>query len=271
MEKKIPGKRWEYMVYDKLDRPVATGPALNPYGNSENGWLVTKYDIFDRIAYTAWQSAPTFTSIERNAYKGNIYIGQQTEQFTGSQNIGDVDVGYSNQVYPITDLLVLTVNYYDGYGYPNAPVIPSQIFNQNIAASVINLSTGSWVRILDDPSSQSGEASYVIYDSKYRPLREYSERQDTGGYIKTDNEYMPFNGMIMSTNTYHKKTASDAEFVIKDSYKYFDNGLEKNHYHQINVMELKSRVLRVDILDVGVAAIGLRLVKLGLFMSVKFE
>src|SRR5690606_7013745 len=54
-EKKIPGKGWEYIVYDKLDRVVAAGPALSPFNDlSTKGWLITKYDVLGRVAYTGW-------------------------------------------------------------------------------------------------------------------------------------------------------------------------------------------------------------------------
>src|SRR5690554_1634926 len=55
VEKRLPGKEiWEYIVYDKLDRVVATGPALSPFEDhlsGEEGWLLTKYDAFGRVAY----------------------------------------------------------------------------------------------------------------------------------------------------------------------------------------------------------------------------
>jgi len=54
VEKKIPGKDWEWIVYDKLDRPVLTQD-----GNQrlDKVWLATKYDIYDRpiITGTYWK------------------------------------------------------------------------------------------------------------------------------------------------------------------------------------------------------------------------
>ena len=49
VEKKIPGKGWEYIVYDKLDRPVLTQDANL---KAQNKWLFTKYDVFGRVVYT---------------------------------------------------------------------------------------------------------------------------------------------------------------------------------------------------------------------------
>jgi hypothetical protein len=39
---KLPGKQWEFIVYDKLDRVTATGPALSPFSDTAVGavgWL----------------------------------------------------------------------------------------------------------------------------------------------------------------------------------------------------------------------------------------
>ncbi|MCZ4238191.1 hypothetical protein O4H25_15230, partial [Staphylococcus equorum] len=47
--KRIPGKNWEFMVYDDLDRLTVKGPALSPFGDQTEGWLHTKYDIHNRV------------------------------------------------------------------------------------------------------------------------------------------------------------------------------------------------------------------------------
>jgi hypothetical protein len=33
VQKKLPGRQWEFIIYDRLDRVVATGPALSPFSN----------------------------------------------------------------------------------------------------------------------------------------------------------------------------------------------------------------------------------------------
>ena len=49
VEKKIPGKDWEYIIYNKVDQPILTQDAnLREKGQ----WLFTKYDAFGRIVYT---------------------------------------------------------------------------------------------------------------------------------------------------------------------------------------------------------------------------
>ncbi|WP_035096513.1 hypothetical protein, partial [Aquimarina megaterium] len=49
IEKKIPGKDKEYIVYNKLDQPILTQDANL---KASNAWLFTKYDAFGRVTYT---------------------------------------------------------------------------------------------------------------------------------------------------------------------------------------------------------------------------
>jgi hypothetical protein len=56
-EKKLPGKGWEYVIYDKQNRPILTQDAnlrttTNTFG--QKGWMFTKYDGFGRTVYTGF-------------------------------------------------------------------------------------------------------------------------------------------------------------------------------------------------------------------------
>lgn len=39
---------------------------------------------------------------------------------------------------------------------------------------------------------------------------------------------------------------------------------QERHYNEVEIVKLKSLILSVDIFDIGIAAIGLRFIKLGL-------
>ncbi|MFP3599583.1 RHS repeat-associated core domain-containing protein, partial [Chryseobacterium sp. SIMBA_029] len=57
VEKKLPGKGWEYMVYDKQNRIVLSqdanlGTTTNNF--AKRGWMFTKYDQLGRIVYTGF-------------------------------------------------------------------------------------------------------------------------------------------------------------------------------------------------------------------------
>ncbi|MEN0082997.1 DUF6443 domain-containing protein, partial [Flavobacterium lindanitolerans] len=125
VEKKLPGKQWEFIIYDNLDRVVATGPAFSPFNDiTASGWLFTKYDVFGRIAYTGWMQA-SVTSAERNTLQAarNAQTANLSEAKTTSDNtVNGVAFRYTNQAWPTgSGWHVLTVNYYDSYAFPGAP------------------------------------------------------------------------------------------------------------------------------------------------------
>ncbi|ROH98478.1 RHS repeat-associated core domain-containing protein, partial [Chryseobacterium sp. G0240] len=67
-EKKLPGKEWEYIVYDKQNRPVLSQDGnlrttTNNFG--KKGWMFTKYDTFGRVVYSGFfASTETRVSIQ---------------------------------------------------------------------------------------------------------------------------------------------------------------------------------------------------------------
>jgi RHS repeat-associated protein len=254
VEKKLPGKQWEYIVYDQLDRPVATGPALFPFtrfSKRNHGWLVTKYDAFNRPVLTAWLEATTaISSTQRKTIQdiqNNATVTSETKIATATDTrIRDIPFRYTNLTWPTADYHVLTVNYYDDYNFPDAPVvIPSTIEGQTVyynnTLKPIGLPTGSLVRILFNsgllPPYRENEMNYILYDDKSRPIRTYASRNMASTfYTQVDTKY-DFIGKTLYTITKHKfNMANNSEITIKDSFTYSPQDRLLLHKQQINAL-----------------------------------
>ncbi|AXG71768.1 RHS repeat-associated core domain protein [Kordia sp. SMS9] len=110
IEKEIPAKEKEYIVYDKLDRPVLTQDANL---RAEDKWLFTKYDILGRAIYTGL----VINTGDRAALQSQMDATGTYETRTNSISaIGGTSTFYTNFNYPNDNsVIVLTVNYYDDY------------------------------------------------------------------------------------------------------------------------------------------------------------
>lgn len=234
VEKKLPGKQWEFIVYDKLNRPVATGPAFSPFKDENaEGWLITKYDAFGRPIYTGWSNQPSNSAtrnalqIAQNAIATNVLF--ETKQSSGT--IDGIAVNYSNAIAP-TSFKLLTVNYYDNYLYPNAPAIPTTVEGDFVLANTKGLATGNWTRVVTTASAILGETTTTIYDSKGRPvgtrLKNHFE-----GYTNTDSK-LDFTGKTLYTITRHKRTSGDNEITIREEFTYSPQDRLLTHTHQVN-------------------------------------
>ncbi|WP_291285719.1 DUF6443 domain-containing protein [Flavobacterium sp.] len=232
VEKKLPGKQWEFIVYDKLDRPVATGPAYSPFSDiSGAGWIITKYDAFSRPVYTGWSDQTSTSATRKLLQDAQNAAGVLYER---KQNLGTIDgivVYYTNTVAP-TSFKLLTVNYYDTYAYPNTPVTPSSVEGQPVLSNVKGLATGSWTRVLSSSGSTVGEIITTFYDPKSRPVRIYTQNY-LGGYTYTDSK-LDFIGKASHTITRHKRTSDSAELVTREEFTYSAQDRLLTHTHQIN-------------------------------------
>jgi RHS repeat-associated protein len=211
VSKKLPGKQWEFIVYDLLDRPVATGPALSPWGDGTQGVLITEYDVFGRVTQTGWRP---------------IAISQYAR---GSQQ---TTVNGGSNPYALGTNDVLTKNYYDNYSYSGSPNLPSQVEGQNVETAVKGMATGSWVRILTTATETLGELSYTLYDKKGRPVRTHTDNY-LGGYTEVDSK-LDFMGKTQYTITRHKRTSADTEMVTTDTFTYTNQDRLALHVHQID-------------------------------------
>ncbi|MFH7012399.1 DUF6443 domain-containing protein [Flavobacterium sp. FlaQc-52] len=232
VEKKLPGKQWEFIVYDKLDRPVATGPALSPFKDDTTiGWLITKYDAMSRPIYTGW-NAVSSTSAARKALQDAQNAA--TVLFETKQTSGTIDaiaVNYSNTIEPKIFKL-LTVNYYDNYVYPNAPAILTSIEGQTVLANVKTLPTGSWTRVPTTALATLAEVNTTFYDERARPIRSYLLNH-LGGYTSV-NSKIDYTGKPEYTITKHKRTSGTTELTIRENFTYSAENRLLTHTHQIN-------------------------------------
>ena len=158
----------------------------------------------------------------------------ETKQTSGT--IDGISAYYSNAVAP-TVFKLLTVNYYDDYNFTSAPTFPAYSFDNvpsfynNSTVLPKGLSTGSWVRVLTTSGSTAGETSYVLYDSKARPIENYTANY-LGGFTRTDIK-LDFPGKPYLTYTTHRRTASDATILVQEGFTYSPQGRLLTHTHQI--------------------------------------
>ena len=236
--KKLPGKQWEFIVYDKLDRVVATGPALSPFSDSvgSTGWLVTKYDVFNRPILTAWYNM-TVSEEQRGVVQSalnNATVLSETKK--EATKIKGITFNYSADAWPTSGFDVLTVNYYDAYSFPHAEVVPTTVLGEPVYYNATQLPkglpTGSWIRVLEKSSDTKATSSITYYDYKARPIR-IKTNNHLGGYTLVDSQ-LDFMGKVLKTETRHKRTTNDSELLTVEAFTYSAEDRLLTHTHEIN-------------------------------------
>ena len=227
VEKKLPGKGWEYMVYDKADRLIFTQDAVM---HSTGKWLFTKYDKFGRVILTGIVGGTDRADMQNMI--NNVVI---TEERGGGFSKNGMRIYYSNVMFPYLET-VFSVNYYDTYP-SDAPTIPTQILGQDILsqdAQNSNISTqslplASYVKNIED---DNWTKNYTWYDQKGRAIGSHSINH-LGGYTKTESD-LDFSGNPKQIKTYHKRLSSDTQKVITENFTYDHQNRLLTHTHQVD-------------------------------------
>ncbi len=232
VEKKLPGKQWEYIIYDSNDRRILTQDGTL---KANNLWAFTKYDTYGRNIYTGLYSSTksrTNLQIDVDNYINTNNENNSEDRITTTKTIGQVVVNYENTAFPTTNITeVLAVNYYDDYNFTDSdkPSIPTSVLNQTVTKRTNGLHTSSWVKTL---GKNTWAKAYTFYDEKGRELRVYSKNH-IGGYTMVDSE-IDFSGIVTKTISSHKKTIADALVSITDEFEYDHAKRLKKQTQQIN-------------------------------------
>ncbi|MFV0181955.1 RHS repeat-associated core domain-containing protein [Empedobacter falsenii] len=224
VEKQLPGKGREFMVYDKLDRLVATR-------DSQNEWIFTKYDKFNRIVYTGTLPSSARATLQ-TAYNAATIYHETRGTSGGLSNNGITNGLYTNVAYPTAFTKITTINYYDEY--TNLGVTPSSIDGQSVIGvtdiRTKGLPLASFTNVL---GTTTWAKNYTYYDAKYiRPVATASTNY-LGGYTNTASS-LDFRGKPLKTVTKHKQLAVSTELTLTDEFVYYANELLKSQTHQIN-------------------------------------
>ena len=263
IEKKIPGKGWEYIVYDNLNRPALTQDAnllaVNNPNSSVNQWLFTKYDVFGRVIITGLYNSNSSREALQTIFN-NVTNASGNYEIKADDSTGDAGTYYYIDNFPSGGLEILTVNYYDDYTFnTDSQTLPASwdgqaIINYNNSSTTKKLTkglaTGSRVRVL---GTNDWITTITGYDVKGRPIYVMSKNSYLGTSDVVKNT-LDFIGALDKSVTEHNKGANN---IITEDVLTYDhigrltkqtqelnntNALEviaENHYDELGQLESK--------------------------------
>jgi RHS repeat-associated protein len=253
IQKKTPGKGWEYTVYNTMDQPVASQDANQRVNNQ---WMFTKYDALGRPVMTGiWNNSNT--AITRAALQSTL-TSITTNLYEASTNTGN---GYTNVAWPTGSVTAtLTTNYYDSYA--NIPGLPSTYtISSGVSQLTRGLTTVKKTAVLNTPTDQLWDVMY--YDDLGRTTKTYAQHYLGGTASISTNNYdlttITFNFTnAPTTNTrQHWNTASTTVplLTIANRYIYDHMGRKLKTWEQITngnqTADTRTLISKIDYNEIG--------------------
>jgi len=209
--KKLPGCDSICMAYDRADRLIASQDGNQ---RAKSQWTVNKYDALGRLLYSGFYYGPEKRTDLKNAYSNTV----ANESYTGVGATG----GYS--CTNLTPVRLLTVNYYDNYGflnqsaYSSAGTVLTNVNSPDYTAvdkdHTKALLTGTQTYHLDD--STKFETTAIYYDTYGRVVQTRATNH-LGGYDIVFNS-VDFQGKPLKT--YKTHGINGASTTVTELYVY---------------------------------------------------
>lgn len=213
IEKKLPGKGVQYIVYDKLDRPILTQDAIQGAKTTKE-WIFTKYDALGRVIYTGLHYNNNSRSTIQSIVDGQSVLYEN--KTSSAVSFGSASLFYSNNAYPTSIHRVYSINYYDSYtDLPSGLNPPLSVYDQPVTNSVQSLSTVNKVRVL---GTNDWIISSLFYDAKGRLIYTHV-KNEYSDITNTTKHKLDFIGNIVETENFHQKSGQ-SPIITTDYFTY---------------------------------------------------
>jgi len=248
IEKKIPGKGWEFRVYNTLDQLVMSQDA-NQRNKALQEWSFTKYDAMGRVVMTGIAATNTaadanIASPNRTLFNAEIALFNDPAHTKWETRDNSTVTGYNNVSDPIgTNVTTLTVYYYDDYAFPGKPTT----FTMPAGASIMTrgLLTGIKNVVLNTLGGAAPDVLWTVqyYDDFGRITQSYAQHYLGGvsspyNYDLVTNTYDFTSELTASTRQHFTKNAGNTAAVlgvtVANTYVYDHMGRKTQTLEQIN-------------------------------------
>ncbi|WP_437922378.1 DUF6443 domain-containing protein [Sphingobacterium sp. LRF_L2] len=211
VEKKIPGKGWEYIVYNKNDQPVLTQDAVQREKTTKE-WSYTKYDAFGKIT----ESGIFRSALLRDSLQKVLNAEQASSNTALWETRASNGTAYDNKSYPrsTADRTVYLTNYYDDYGFKASTVLAATS-GLDSTSMLKGLLTGTNVS-KDDGTSPLLSVNY--YDKRGRLIESVSDNH-LGGVDRITNTYN-FSGQLWTSKHQHRISGSASVTTVLTTNEY---------------------------------------------------
>jgi RHS repeat-associated protein len=239
--RKGPGKGWEFVVYDRWDRPVATQDA----NYRQQSWAFTKYDELNRAVMTGRLTSTLSREQLSEQVENAIATGNTGRYENRADNTTSaVRIGYTlNKSWPTTATVndLYTVSYFDDYSFLNntqaslqyqaeaASDLVDSTHPATVATLAVGLPTITQMRTL---GTTTWLTAVNYYDDRGQVIQTKRENQ-LGGVERLSTEF-DYTGKVLSTYTAHQVTASGPAHTIRYRYTYYDNNQTKELFGWFN-------------------------------------
>lgn len=220
IEKKVPGKDVEYLVYNKNDQVILTQDAIQR-AKIPKEWTFIKYDAFGRVVMTG-----RYTTT--NANRADVQTVADGYSVFWESPLKTNPSGYVNTAFPNGNgAEVYSYIYYDNYDLPTDCPAAWITLASSHSAKIKSLRTATKTKII-------GTNNYLwnvdYYDDYGRVTRNNAQHQ-LGGTDIIQNTYNFPGELIASTRTHTKGTTTT---TLKERHEYDHQGRFVNTYHQVN-------------------------------------
>jgi RHS repeat-associated protein len=224
IEKKIPGKDWEFMVYNKLDQLVASQDIVQR-AKAPQEWLISKYDAFGRVVLSGIYTHPSSTA--NISYRKVLQdtVNARSKHYELKTTTG---IGYNNQSWPSSGITTtLALNYYDKYTVPGLPTVSPY----NLGTSYSNAKTFPTVSKINVLGTTHMLWQVNYYDKKGRLARlikqHYKGAATTvDNYDDIINSYNFSGDVVASTRTHYVNGVS--QLYVANAFTYDHMGRAKD-------------------------------------------